>query len=321
MEVNIYKSNYKDIEATVIESSMLKAVCLPEYGGKMASLLCKQTGREFLVQAYGEKYRTLDYAGRYIDAECSGFDDMFPTINEWEYTKYPWKGVIMPDHGEVCGLPWKSEIIKSCDCLHCWVYGVRFPYRLDKWIRLAGDSELEIEYELANLSPFDMDFIWAGHIMIAAESDAQIVLPYEEGAAGTCVFSADEHLVKPGNALRWPVHNKAGGKKVDIRTTLPFRSDGNTYKYYFDEPMPKGRCGYAYPDGTTLMLNITKETVPYLGIWVNGGTFKEYHSIALEPCTGTFDNPGCAIQNGQNSVLTGNGKYSWQLRIEIGQKI
>jgi len=314
---HICQSTYKDLEAIEIENENLRALFLLSQGCKLASLVCKKTDREILVQSDGKKYRKMAYSGKYTDAECSGFDDMFPTIDEWTYLNHPWKGAVMPDHGEVCGLPWNSEIVESGSCLHGWVYGVRFPYRLDKWIRLSSGSELTIKYEATNLSPFDMDFIWAGHIMIAAEPGAQIVLPYNDGAVGICVFSANENFAKPGDILHWPVHWSANSEMVDISRTQIFSTNGNTYKYYFKEKMPQGRCGYAYTDGTTLIINTSKETVPYLGIWINEGAFKGYQNIALEPCTGTFDNPCHAIEHGQNSILPGNGKYCWQVQIEI----
>ena len=103
-------TNYKDIQAVSIENTTVKAVFLPEHGGKMASFQHIKTGREFLVQAPGEAYKALAYDGVYIDAECSGFDDMLPTIDEYVYETYPWKGIKMPDHGEVCGLPWRYEL-------------------------------------------------------------------------------------------------------------------------------------------------------------------------------------------------------------------
>ena len=151
----------------------------------------------------------------------------------------------MPDHGEVCGLPWEYEVLEDGTCLHCWVYGVRFPYRLDKRIRFYGKSQLEIEYEVVNLSPFDMDFIWAGHVMIAAEEESRIIVPYEDGVSTTCMFSSDEAFAKPGDVLRWPVHQTSDGGMIDISKTQPKKS-GKTYKYYFDRPMPQGQCGYVY---------------------------------------------------------------------------
>lgn len=312
--MRIEKTDYKDVGAVAVESGRLRVVMLPEYGGKMASLVDKATGREFLVQAQGSEYKKLQYAGNYVAAECSGFDDMFPTIDTWAYDKYPWQGVEMPDHGEVCGLPWAYEA--AGEELHCWVYGVRFPYRLDKWLQFEADDTLAIRYKVQNLSPFDLDCIWAAHVMINAEPGARISLPYPDGAGAVCVFSQDKAFAVPGMAMNWPKTNTVSQGVADISRT---REDGgNTYKFYFNEPMHQGWCEYAYPDGTALRLGVS-EQVKYLGVWINEGAFKGYNNIAFEPCTGTFDHPGAAIAHGQNSVLSGNGSYEWQLKFQIAR--
>jgi hypothetical protein len=310
--MRIEETTYKDISAVSMESERLRAVILPAYGGKMASLVDKVSSREFLVQADGDKYKKLRYAGDYVAAESSGFDDMFPTIDAWAYDKYPWQGTIMPDHGEVCGLPWAYDA--EGESLHCWVYGVRFSYRLDKWLRFETDETLAIRYKVQNLSPFNLDYIWAAHVMINAEPGARILLPYEDGAGAVCVFSEDNAFAVPGMAMSWPNTKTMAQGIVDISRT---RVDGsNTYKLYFDAPMPQGWCDYAYSDGTTLRLNVS-EQVKYLGVWINEGAFKGYKNIAFEPCTGTFDNPGAAIAHGQNSILPGCGINEWQLDFQV----
>lgn len=321
MSTHIHKTKYKNVNAVCIEDENLKVTFLPEHGGKMASLICKKTEKELLVQAPGENYKTLKYDGRYIDSECSGFDDMFPTIDECDCDHFPWYGIKLPDHGEVCALEWDCEVEEGGECLHCWVYGVRFPYRLDKWIRLSNNSSMRIDYKAENLSKYDMDFIWAAHIMINAESGARILVPYKDGAEATCVFSEDEKFSKPGKKINWPVTNTTDNKTIDISKTGPQALDGNTYKFYFNEPLPESWCGYAYSnENTVLLIKYSKETVPYLGIWVNNGAFKDYFNIALEPCTGTFDNPKSAIEHGQNSVLPGHGEYRWNVQFCILNK-
>ena len=79
--IKIFKSTYKSLEAITMESDFMITQFLPNYGGKMSSLIYKKTGREFLVQAKSPKYKTLEYDGDFGEAECSGFDDMFPTID------------------------------------------------------------------------------------------------------------------------------------------------------------------------------------------------------------------------------------------------
>lgn len=317
MKSIVFQTKYKDIDAVALESSMLRAVFLPGHGAKLASLVDMKNAREFLVQAAGENYKKLEYGGKYIDAECSGFDDMFPNIDEYKYPDFPWQDTVMPDHGEVCGLPWHYEILESATCLHCWVNSVRFAYRLDKWIRFAEDNQLAITYEALNLSPYDFDFIWAGHLMLNAQEGAELLLPYPDGSQATCVFCSDHSLARAGDKLQWPQTGIADGGLAKLNVTGQFHPDGRTYKYYFDDAVPAGWCSYRYPDGAELTLSFDPKTVPYLGIWINEGSFKGYHNIAFEPCTGTFDDPGQSREHGQFSVLPANSKYAFRMKIGI----
>jgi len=189
MQQNIRHTLYKDVEAVTLENENLIAQFLPDYGGKMVSFYCKQAAREFLVQAPESTYKKLAYDGDYVEAECSGFDDMFPTIEKAYYLEFPWKGIEIPDHGEVCSLKWDYEI--RPDCLYMSVSGVRFPYRLEKWISFQSDGTLNIAYKATNLSPFDMDFIWAAHPMINTEEGGEILVPFEGQQLATIMFSSD----------------------------------------------------------------------------------------------------------------------------------
>jgi hypothetical protein len=102
--VTITHSKYKNLESVVLENNTIRAEFLPYPGGKLASLICKKTDFEFLVQRKNENYLEQPFDGEYIKGECSGYDDMFPTIDTCNYENEPWNGVKMADHGEVWSL-------------------------------------------------------------------------------------------------------------------------------------------------------------------------------------------------------------------------
>jgi hypothetical protein len=317
MTTRIHATTYKDLAAVAIESDRISAVFLPEQGGKLASLVHRATGREFLVQAEGRAYRKLAYDGDYVASECSGFDDLFPTIDRFRYDRYPWEGSEMPDHGEVCGLPW--DVAMEGDRLRLAVDGVRFPYRLEKSVRFTDEDTLRIEYQLTNRSAFDMDCLWAAHLMLVSEEGAELVLPYATGAVAVCVFSQDPGLGRAGDTLAWPTCRRADGGAQRLDRAAAPRKDGNSYKYYFKERMPEDWFSYRYPsDGLEVVGRISTDTVPYFGIWMNEGSFKDCHNIGIEPCTGTFDRPDAARKAGQDSVLKARDTLRWHLALHVG---
>jgi len=316
MATRINQSTYKDIPAITLESDALKACFLPHDGGKMASLIDKRSGREFLAQDPGPAYRRLPYAGNYVDAECSGFDDMFPTIDRMIVPDYPWAGAEMPDHGEVCALPWQAAV--DDDALILTAHGVRFPYVFQKRIKSTQSAELTFDYHVRNCSPFDFNCLWAAHLMLNSAAGGRIVLPYREGSPATCVFSGDAGLGRRGDPWTWPIARRQDGRTQDLAVTLPRSAAGNSYKFYFDQVLPEGWVAYHYPDDqATFTMQFPPAIVPWLGVWINEGSFHDLYNIALEICTAPWDRPDEAAARGRASILPAGGEWRWSLKVSV----
>ena len=112
---------YKGRPALRVETGALRALFLPEDGGKLASLTAPD-GFEFLCQNPAPAYARLAYDGRYIESECASWDDMFPTIDPYTPPAGRYAGMTLPDHGEVCRLPMTVEELPDGNRL------VRFSY-------------------------------------------------------------------------------------------------------------------------------------------------------------------------------------------------
>jgi hypothetical protein len=316
--VKIYPTVYKDQPAITIESEAIRAQFLPSTGAKMASLIYKPRRYELLVQRPGEKYLLQPFDGDYVAGECSGFDDMFPTIDTCYYDHFPWQGTKMADHGEVWSLPYALEI--KDERLHFTVHGVRFPYRLEKWVSYISPSILHLDYQLTNLSPFDFDFVWAGHNMINLEEGVELFLPPGVQKI-TRTFAMGAETAQYGDVMDWPVGKSANGSPRDFRRIRP-KSARSADKYYINGRMPEGWCGLKYTSSDfTLGLSFPIETVPYLGVLPNEGGWQDIYNIFLEPCTGTFDRPDVARYRGEGSTVKGNSIYTWHLNFSLAEGV
>ena len=299
--IKIYETTFKDVSAVNVETQKLIATFLPELGGKFTSLIDKRTNRQLMEQNPGEKYQKLSYAGEYVPAECSAFDDMFPTIDAFRCNQFPWNGADMPDHGEVCGLPWDYEI--TGDSLKLSTYGVRFPYRFQKSVG-EENGNIKISYKVTNLCPFDFDFVYAAHCMIAGEAGAEVTFPFSHGEICTGIFH-EQHEFSYGDKMTWQ------------GCTLPPKGDNRAYKFFFDKPIPEGWCKCTYKDGSFVKMVFPEDKLPWMGLWLNTGSFKNMYNIAFEPCSGTHDRPDIARQHGKFSVLPAKGTYEWFLKFEV----
>ena len=314
MGSRVYESRYKDQPAITIESDALRVQFLPGTGAKMASLVYKPREFELLVQGASDTYLTQPFAGEYVDGECTGFDDMFPTIDRCFCDQYPWQGIEMADHGEVWSLPWALQA--GADELEFSVNGVRFPYRLEKRASFRTDSVLRLDYRLANLSPFDLDFVWAGHMMINLEPDVELVLP-DDVSSVVATFDVTGSFGAYGDVFDWPVATLPDGTRRDLRKLRP-KSARDAYKYYVKEALAQGWCQLHYHQNDfVLALAFPAATVPYLGVLPNEGGWRDYYNIFLEPCTAPFDRPDAARYRGQVSTLKAQSTYEWYLEISL----
>lgn len=314
----IYTSRYKDQPAVTLESDQLRAQFLPSLGGKLCSLLVKSQQFDLLVQRPGEHYRVQPYGGVYVDGECSGFDDMFPTIDTCHYERYPWQGIQLPDHGEVWSVPWAHSIDNDGgrDQLHMSTYGVRLPYRLDKAAYFSDESTLRIDYTLSNLSVFEFDFLWAAHPMLVLDEGAQLILPASVSKVVT-VFDSNAGLGRYGDEFAWPLATLDDGHPRDLSRMSP-KSVGRAAKYYVKGPLSEGWCKLTYPaHRLELTMAFPADKVPYLGVLPNEGGWTDLYNIFLEPATASFDRPDVARLRGECSHVAAGGTYSWYLTFSI----
>jgi len=289
---------YKGAEAYAVENDRIRAVFTVR-GSKMVSLFDKKIGREYLLQA-GEKLEQGGYGDDYNAYKQCGFDEMFPTIDECFYDRFPWEGARLPDHGEVWGLDWSCGV--KSGALRMEVHGVRLPYKLTKTARLAGESRLRISYRADNLSPFDMDFVWAAHAMFVLEQGSALIVPD-----------------RPKNCILTYSHFGILGKYgeyVAVRDALANDADVFMDKYYFDGAVKPGRCGVRHADGSGCTISFPTKTVPYLGLLPSRGLHIG-HCAIVEPCTAAFDRPDAARRRGMESVLPGGGSRTWYLEFTL----
>ncbi|HUW13172.1 MAG TPA: hypothetical protein VM537_25840, partial [Anaerolineae bacterium] len=297
----IRSSRYKDQPAVTLESETIAAQFLPGIGAKLCSLVYKPAGTELLVQRPNETYRLAPYDGDYVtQGECSGCDEMFPTIDRCFYEGYPWRGTEIPDHGEVWSIPWACAV--AGDRLYFSTHGVRFPYRLEKWVSLADDRTLHSEYRLTNLSGFDFDFMWAAHTMLSLEEGAELALP-DRVRQIVIALNFDDSLGSYGDELDWPVATLPDGSCRDLRR-LQAKTARSAAKYFVKGRMPEGWCALTYPaSGFALRLSWPAEQVPYLAVLANEGGWQDLYSIFLEPATASFDRLDVARVRGESSTV------------------
>jgi hypothetical protein len=315
MELSI--STVDGLEGLVLEDEWYRMLVLPQVGGKMASVVCRETGREIMYRHPDRPFRPPVYGGAFGDYDISGFDDAFPTLAEGVYPEYPWKGVMLPDHGEVWTIPWQWEF--SDGELHLWTYGVRLPYRLDRWIS-ALDGAIVLRYCATNLSAFEIRCMYAAHCLLAVTPRMRVLLPPDIRVR--IDWSKHARLGTVLTEHPWPVTRDTHGDEVDL--SVMASDEAGFADKYFTTKVREGYCALHDPTaGDFVGFKFSPRELPYVGVWINQGGWPLDETpvlhAALEPCTGCPDRLDIAIQRGEADAIPALGERQWTLRLLAGR--
>ena len=306
----IQQTEYKGVKAVIIGNDEVSFTFLTERGGTMVS--AKKHEKEFLIQRPGCSFGTVPFDGRYTEAECAGMDDMFPTIDPFCYEKFPWSGAKLSDHGEIWNLPCRTEI--EAQKIRFTFHGVHLPYIFRKNVYMKADGVLRIDYSVENPTEFDMDFLWAAHIMLRADPGLTLSVP-ENCTKFQTVFQRNFYMGDYGDTYDYPIAVDDNGKVCDLSTMD--ESCGRIIKFYFKEKVREGFCMVRYPDKSFIEMRFPKECVPYLGILHSYNSAQGNRYLIVEPCTAPFDRPDIAKAMKKGSVISANSTYDWWLEIKV----
>ncbi len=303
----VFESRYKDVFAVEVKTGKLSAKFLPLCGGRFVSLIDDETGTELLAQDENPHYMPEHEESDYCSCNVSAFDDMFPTIDPSAPAGGCRAGVRYDDHGEVCRYPHEYKVGE--DKLVMRYVSDRLRYVWTKTVT-ARDGKLLINYNIENTSGDDFPYIWAGHCMFAAFVGGKVVTPFADGANIEMMFDNETEYGKRGEIFPCT---------AEMLTNKAYTAEkNNAYKFYFCDRLPEGSIGYHIPQiNKTVRMSFDKEKVPYLGVWMNNGNFKDMFSAAVEPCTAGFDFVENAAKHGQSSVIPAFGTVNFTLEFSV----
>lgn len=279
----IRETFYKDRPAIELSCDKFSVLFLPLDGAKIASFKT-DTGDELLAQTAGEKYLHLDLEGDYEKSECSGFDDMFPTIDPCEI-----KGLQYLDHGQVCRHEHRVEIEEDKVIFSCDLPTLNICFQKTAW---CEDGALWVQYEIENHNDYDFPYLWAAHMLMKGE----------EGAYAVSNLPPDIKLVD----------GKANKETAHILPPI----GGKSYKFYHTGETHPLHCGIVYPKSKReVTVEFDNAVVKYFGVWVNPGEINGMYTLALEPCTALYDTPVNAEKASAASYIKTHNKVEFTMKM------
>ena len=309
------QTTYKGLPAWTLENDVLHLTFLPGYACKMASLVSQKTGREFLFQSSAETLRVPEYGAAFSDYDSSGFDEVFPSIDACPYPDGSWAGMPIPDHGEVWAMPWESVCAPNGKAAKAFVKSQTLPYIFSKSVSLK-DNEILLEYSVENTAAEDFKFIWTPHCLLACSPATRLLIPQNLTQVMT-VEHGTKHLGPWGTVHSYPLTKDVNGQEMDLAATEPATA-ANCEKFYFTEKNIAGWCGIEHTDtGEKLIYSYDPEKVPYLGVWKTQGGYRGDYNLALEPCTGIYDDLYVAHKIRRAAVVGPKARCEWSFKMTV----
>ncbi len=313
--MSLSQTSWHNFAAWALENENLRIVIVPQLGGKLASVFDKRTRREWLVGPTLRPLRPASYGARFVDYDVSGWDEMFPTIDACE-VMVNGQSVSLPDHGELWSIPWTREP-GSPNELKLSAQGKGFPYCLSRNAKLSAPDTLLFEYEITNPGNGPLPYLWAAHPLFSGHPDTTMIFPASVKEVFV-VFGGKQWSAAPKSRDTWPNSSAAGGTLHRLDRVGPVDLH-DCRKFYAAPETPISWAGMRDEStGNWLRLDWSVDRVPYLGIWIDEGTYCTEPVMALEPATGFYDSLAIASELGKHSLLPPQSSHRWQVSIRLG---
>lgn len=248
--------------------------------------------------------------------DASGLDDAFPSINPCEPETLaailPPEQVphsAYPDHGEIWSSSMKNRTLPNRVILS--FTSPHFPYFYQKTISLSGEKLL-LEYEIRNTGETPFPCLWAFHGLVRYEEDMEFFYSSDVQSFENVLDSPE--LGPTGE------HFFLGDSRYDF-TRVPPKSSRTMVKYYVDQKVKTGFCGYRYPSqGLRCTFRYDPEKLPYLGLWITAGGFRGDYNCALELANGYYDSIPKAAESGSLCFLKKEEPFHFSLELALTEE-
>src|ERR1035437_9991941 len=162
-------------EKILLETGDCAVTILPQFGGKVASILVK--GHELLqtpLTPYAERTRAMGFN----EGDASGWDECLPSVSGCtvEIADGP---ASVPDHGDLWRVEWKviasanGSLSLSAECFS-------LPLKLVRTLTLTQTEKgyrIQADYKVTNTSGNETPWAWSAHPGYAAEEGDILSLP------------------------------------------------------------------------------------------------------------------------------------------------
>ena len=221
-----------------------------------------------------------------------GYDDCFPTVDPCDF---PGRGWPIPDHGELCWLPWETMAGDDYVCFRC--ESEKLQAAFERCLKFAASS-ITWQFEVTNSGDVVLPFLHVMHTLMPLREIVHIQLPgfslaVDEARGSSTEMSSPNEVEECLFALE---HGKA--------LMLLLRS------------VRLGTITVTFNSGMGLEIKFPTELFPTLGIWWNNEGYPDEEGCrrtecAFEPIPGTWSSLDASFRDGIYLVAPAHDSVKW----------
>lgn len=271
--------------------------CLPADGARLSRLA--YAGKDLLSAAPRAFSPPRQDFGDYERRPVYGYDDCFPTVDA---CVYPGSGWQVPDHGELCWLPW--TVSEHDGRLCCSVESRVMPLSFRREM-VFGDSCLDWVFSVSNKGGTPAVFQHVMHPLMPLINIKSIRLPDFSG----CIQAA-------------PSGRSSISMDADEAARLLLDSPDGHALMWFLQDVKTGRFGLELNTGISLNVTYDRDLFPALGIWWNRNGYPaeegcRRNECAFEPVPGIESELASAVRAGGGMRVASGGNMTWTVKWEV----
>ncbi len=294
-------------DAVVLENARLRAVILPELGGRVWELRDLVRDRQWIWHRDGVPLAPAGAGRGYDDVWAGGWEELFPNDAPGRF-----EGRELPDHGEWWTLGWEvtADASTTAATVRLAANTRARATRCTKTFTLEGDGgQLQVAYRIESREPEAFHFLFKQHLAVAITPACRLALP---GGTVTAVAPDFGTLLPGPGPFRWPL---AG--EVDLRNVPAAASRGREFLYVSDLPAPWCAVEDRTADAS-LRMDFDARKTPYLWLFLSYGGWRECYTAVLEPCTNLPKDLGDAVRAGQSARLEPGSAFETVMTVTLG---
>jgi hypothetical protein len=296
----------------ILENDHVRAVILPELGGRVWTLEDRRRNRQWIWHRPGVPLAHVGTDAVYDDVWAGGWEELFPNDAPGMF-----EGRSLPDHGEWWTMAWRASTSTSaaaaCVRLAATAHVVRTECA--KEFTLAHDgSALTVTYRLRSLEQEPFHFLFKQHLPVDITPNCRLRLP---GGSVEAVDPAFGTLLQGRGPYTWPETGRTNDRHADLCVIPPQSSAAREFVYVDDLPAPW--CGVDDLDRqASLRMEYDAGRFPYVWLFLSYGGWRETYTAVLEPCTNRPKDLTRAVELGQSARLSPGEEFVTSVTVRLG---